>query len=157
MIFLIRIYSRFFADAVIGTHSRVYDPVLSAAIAAESKTRELCSVLDTLTLISDSPGEPEQQRLTNSDKLTSLLHAILDSQVGGGTAAYAPFLDPFLIRVRPEAQDSVNKLLDSMQRQVVAVEKGLGVHSRVVQPELKPLHENLVNGGSSCNRAVYID
>jgi len=81
----------------------------------------------------------------NINPLTMLINGSVDAGVNGGLPMYRKaFLCPEFLEQNPDYSYLINKMKKLIEQQAVIIHKALELHDRLVTPEMRPLHENLI-------------
>jgi len=81
----------------------------------------------------------------NINPLTMLINGSVDAGVNGGLPMYRKaFLCPEFLEQNPEYEYLINKMKKLIEQQAVIIHEALELHDRLVTPEMRPLHENLI-------------
>eukprot|EP00835_Amoeboradix_gromovi_P003419 NODE_225_length_13912_cov_0.499674.p1 type:complete len:1792 gc:universal NODE_225_length_13912_cov_0.499674:5111-10486(+) len=114
-----------------------YSPIENALKTMIGKNKELAT-LETMF------SQKDANKL-NCNPLTMSLNGSVDAPVNGGVPMYKKaFLnDEFKLKY-PDKAEFVPQLADAIDEQIIIISRCLDVHSKVVIPAMRPLHENLV-------------
>jgi hypothetical protein len=150
------------------THVHKYNPLETAVFSLQSKNRELRTLLDTfssylrascaasrpISIASSAAlsthstaASTRKSQDRNVDPLTAALRSAIDSPVNGGTSIYTRFLSDVIVEKYPEQKENVETLRLLVLEQMRLIQQCLDVHDRVVSAAMRPLHDNLVEGG----------
>jgi len=81
----------------------------------------------------------------NINPLTMLLNGAVDARVNGGVPMYrSAFLCPEFLEQNPEYDYLITKMKKLIEQQAIIIHETLELHDRLVTPEMRPLHENLI-------------
>ncbi|ORX57813.1 hypothetical protein BCR36DRAFT_409280 [Piromyces finnis] len=128
-------------------------PIENAVLTLIAKNRELNMAKERYEKAEDAikHGQeiPTDMRLVtggvNINPLTMLLNGSVDARVNGGVPMYRnAFLCPEFLEQNPEYDYLINKMRKLIEQQAIIIHEGLELHDRLVTPEMRPLHENLI-------------
>ncbi|OUM65837.1 hypothetical protein PIROE2DRAFT_32401, partial [Piromyces sp. E2] len=113
-------------------------PIENAVLTLIAKNRELNMAKERYEKAEITGG-------VNINPLTMLLNGSVDARVNGGVPMYRnAFLCPEFLEQNPEYDYLTNKMKKLIEQQAVIIHKALELHDRLVTPEMRPLHENLI-------------
>jgi len=128
-------------------------PIENAVLTLIAKNRELNMAKERYEKaerdINHGQEIPLDMRLNtggiNINPLTMLLNGSVDARVNGGVPMYRnAFLCPEFQEQNPEYDYLVAKMKKLIEQQAVIIHNALELHDRLVTPEMRPLHENLI-------------
>jgi len=128
-------------------------PIENAVLTLIAKNRELNMAKERYgkaeSAIKHGQEIPTDMKLVtggvNINPLTMLLNGSVDAGVNGGLPMYRKaFLCPEYLEQNPEDDYLVDKMKKLIEQQAIIIHKALELHDRLVTPEMRPLHENLI-------------
>ncbi|KAI5787677.1 hypothetical protein DFH27DRAFT_592401 [Peziza echinospora] len=120
-------------------------PIENAIDAITKKTQELAGLEKKLSSGEGRGGEVAQGREGNVSILSMTLTGAVDSPVNGGVGQYKPLLEPSEDDDEEEQKpELVVALRTAILDHVGILKKCLALHGRLVQPQMKPMHESMM-------------
>ncbi|KAI8332559.1 hypothetical protein BC941DRAFT_516704 [Chlamydoabsidia padenii] len=125
---------------ILAIELREISPIENAVDAMNNKTNELSSLDKTYSAYVSNP-----QVAYNLNPFSMALNGAVDAPVNGGVPLYKKaFMSDYYWHKNPDMHEWVDRLKVAIDEQVIVIDRCLDTHEKLVCPEMRPFHDNLV-------------